>query len=1159
MLAPSDDLESLLDEFDESWRAGSRPEIASFLGRSDASRRARLLADLVAIDLEYRWRSYAATVRLRPTQIEVAQPDPLPAHPLLDDYARRFPEFGGPNNWPAALIAAEYFARRRWGDRPGIQEYQRRFAPRAAEVAAALAEADNDLAHERGSGKKREAARSAVPDTGGRVRETDVPVPAPFAEIGRYRLGEKLGAGGFGTVWRAWDTELQREVAVKLPRNGSFADSAEEERFLREARAAAGLRHEGIIPVFDAGQHASTLFIVTSLVRGQTLEQWRTDHRLTPRQAAELIAQVAEAVDYAHRHGVVHRDLKPSNIMLDLEERTTPRSVGSSVVAANGAGQAGEVLPFHPKVMDFGMAKAASSGVTVTLDGQVFGTPGYMSPEQIQDSHQVDGRSDIYSLGVILYELLTGEAPFRGAAAMVLEQVQRDEPSRPRQLDNRIPVDLETITLKCLAKEPPRRYATAAELAADLRRVLADEPILARPTGLPERLWRAARRRPVVAGMSAALTLLLTVIVVGSLAFALRLTHEKQVAEANRRDADANREQAEKNADDARAAKTRAEASERATRRALDETEKARRRADDERNQAVDSMNVFLMIVDRQLASMPNTQQPREDLLQRVIADLERREGVQKSAAVRESLMGAHLLLGDVRNARGDLALAAREYELAHDLGKELMKTSPKFNIRANLADVCIRLAGAHRELGDNRTAERSLQEAEQLLQEQVRLTGSHVEIDDRIATIHLHRGDVQIGLGAPGKAVEEYDQAVAGFEALVPSNPANFRRSVAFALRRRGRARLLEGNLALAQRDYTESVRLLATNPPSNPHTPRYVRLIIDNCQDLGIVYERQKNHPEARKCYREAVRLAGGLSSLDPGNVVGRRMEAVARAQLAAYAFEQGDLDEALAEARQAVTLVDRLPREQWQIPGTAMELISIYERLGRIFMLVEAREARPTLDRVQRICKETRADDPNYKAFARKHIDNCISLAQYHEGKREYAEAARWHREGERLARTMQSAATGPEAELCGQWAKTCGEMAELCLRVPRVLEDIKAIQSAKPEYTAGLLSARVAILADRGDTAAAIATAEVLDKVVGTTPEGRFRAACALAQAARAAKGDERTKLHDRALAALEKAIDLGFKNVAQVAADPQLTDLRKLPRFQAALQKLKSSL
>ena len=295
--------------------------------------------------------------------------------------------------------------------------------------------------------------------------------------IGHFKLLERIGAGSFGAVWRACDEELDRTVAVKIPRKGNL-DSEGVQQFLREAQATAQLRHPNIVSVHEVGRDGDTLYIVNDFVHGHTLRERLVDCRFTPQEAADMCAQLADGLEHAHSAGVIHRDLKPGNILIDVD---------------------GE-----PHIVDFGLARREAGEVTMTLEGQVFGTPAYAPPEQVRgDANQADGRSDVYSLGVVLFEMLTGERPFRGNVQMILQQVIHDDPPSPRSFNGNVPRDLETICLKCLEKSPGRRYQTAGALRDDLRRYLDGVPIRARPVGSLERGKKWVKRHPTVSFLTA--------------------------------------------------------------------------------------------------------------------------------------------------------------------------------------------------------------------------------------------------------------------------------------------------------------------------------------------------------------------------------------------------------------------------------------------------------------------------------------------------------------------------------------------------------------------------------------------------------------------------------------------------------------------------------
>jgi tetratricopeptide (TPR) repeat protein/predicted Ser/Thr protein kinase len=303
--------------------------------------------------------------------------------------------------------------------------------------------------------------------------EVETAAASPKNRFGKYVLVRELGAGGMGVVFKAWQSDLRRFVALKFIRGIEAAEDLE--RFIREAQLAATLSHPGIAPIYESGEHEGKHFFAMQYVEGQTFDRLLASKEPMPvRKRVEILALAAEAVEYAHERGVIHRDLKPQNIMVDPKGRVF--------------------------VMDFGLAKSVRTGSSLTGSGFAVGTPSYMAPEQAQaDAFRIGPRSDVYALGAILYEIGAGQPPFGGGAALqvLLDVVNRD-PVPPRRLNPRFHAELETIALKALEKHPDRRFTSAGEFGADVRRWLAGEPIHARPSGAASRVLRRIWKHKVL-------------------------------------------------------------------------------------------------------------------------------------------------------------------------------------------------------------------------------------------------------------------------------------------------------------------------------------------------------------------------------------------------------------------------------------------------------------------------------------------------------------------------------------------------------------------------------------------------------------------------------------------------------------------------------------
>jgi tetratricopeptide (TPR) repeat protein len=797
----------------------------------------------------------------------------------------------------------------------------------------------------------------------------------PVSTLGRFEIERELGRGGFGVVFLAYDPKLCREVALKVPRPAVLVSSEAHERFLREARAAAGLDHPNVVPVYEAGEVGPGCYIAAAFCPGVTLAAWlRGQTEPVPwRTAALLVAALADGVEHAHCRGVLHRDLKPANVML------------SPLPETGGGAPAKEGLNFVPKILDFGLAKMVGRAEDdQTQTGAILGTPCYMAPEQAGGkSRQVGPAADVYALGTILYEVLTGRPPFQGDSTVdTLLLVRGQEPLPPSRLRPRLPRDLETICLACLHKEPGRRYPSAAALAEDLRRFLAGEPIKARPTPLWERGLMWARRRPAVATLLGLCTAAFLALVVGGLLYNAWL--------------DTARRQAEDRADEAQRQTARANDQEKLARQKAAEALRQEKEAQAQFARAEINLEDATGVVDRMLTrlgdgvlrNLPRTELLRRALLEDALA-MYQKFLQQKSTdpGMRHKLAQAHGRVGKIYSDLGQEKKALKAWQEAQDAFQKLVDDVPgEPAYRLGLAD-------AYHDLGFERYKAGKTSEAATALRQSVRLKQKLADdfpkdagYRQHLAISHNDLGIVLYDQGEQAAAEKAYDEALTIREKLVYDFPkvANYRVDLAASYNNRGLLRQKSGQVAEATKAYRKAITIWQQLVTADKDVPNIRQGLAKSHHNLGRLLKDSKQFPEAEAEFRKAVDLGNGLTRDYPKNVDIRLDLAQSLFYLIGILERNGKHVEAQENGRTAVKLWQQIVQDAPHRPQHRYVLAACHRDLGSALVktgrAAEAADSyREALGLLQKLSREDarNADYRQWAASARHKLGQAAEL--------------------------------------------------------------------------------------------------------------------------------------------------------------------------------------
>jgi serine/threonine protein kinase/predicted Zn-dependent protease len=786
-----------------------------------------------------------------------------------EDCLAAHPELAADSDATLELLYFEYVLREELGQTLLTEDWYRRFPEQAIPLKKIL------QIHHGMSTLPVTTGPGASLDTVTPLRTVAQPkVPTP-RRLSKYVLLEELGRGSMGVVYKAREPALDRVVALKVILAGPHAGPDQLVRVHREARAIARLQHPNIVQIHEIGEDDGRPFLCMEYVSGPGLDSVLAGSieqgslEFTPEAAARLVESLARAVHYAHQQGIIHRDLKPANILLEIASQVVSidKKIGHDSATFNPQ-------TAIPKIADFGLAKFLDSSANATQTGYLIGTPSFMAPEQADGrTDEVGPGVDIYALGVILYELLTGRVPFQAATVHeTLELVRTAEPAPLRQLQPHLPRDLQTICLKCLAKEPGNRYATALALAEDLRRFLAAEPIKARPATLADRSVKWVKRRPVVAGLLAALVL---AVVAG----ATGVIWQWQRAEQNAAD----------------------------FRQERDNAVEARRRAEHHLKSARESIDE-LSNLGNQLWSQPQTNATGKILLEKVLAFYQ--ELLKDESKDPDIRLGTAQVCGqvaDIRHVLGQLDRAVQVWQQQRSLLEGLLKDAPDNIQYRSLLSTCMRqTANVLRDMHKTQEAQGAYREAIKLGEQVLATAPTDSSYQVSLANTFLNMATVLSPRDHARDLAALYERAMDLIKLAVKTSPRNtsFEGELALCLETQGMfywdigqaakaEEAVRGGIEIRKRQYELGV---------DRHCERYLGRAYSN---LGLIASGRGQSEEAEKSYGRALGVLGECLKRYPHDVHGRQDLVTTRRRLAGLQEKLGNYHNAAEQYRQIVAL--------------------------------------------------------------------------------------------------------------------------------------------------------------------------------------------------------------------------------------------------------------